>query len=242
MTDSRLAALGVQVLVERDAPSSRLAALGVQVLHTVPVPGIAVDLDLATETDAAQSLTGVRGLDVALASETSAALDLVHALSVGLTLAEETDEALDIRPTGVYPIDLAEEVDSAFDVAAGHSVSVDIAAEVDEAFRFLSTPAPVRLVNTSVGNFHDLPRPRRHREGTHWVGLWPRLVHPATQKGLLLWQDGTVKEVTDWPGQIGDAADDYIAGGTVWIGMDNSWQAEVLAAAGYTLVRLDEED
>lgn len=100
-------------------------------------------------------------------------------------------------------------------------------------------PMLVRLKNTDVGNFYDVPRPLPP-SGTRWVGLWPRLVLPATQKALLLWEDGRVEEVTSLQGDIYALADDVIAGGTIWEGLNTSWQAQALAAAGYTLVPVEE--
>ncbi|MGE0229319.1 MAG: hypothetical protein AB7U23_12530 [Dehalococcoidia bacterium] len=100
-------------------------------------------------------------------------------------------------------------------------------------------PILVRLKNTDVGNFIDVPRPLPP-SGSRWIGLWPRLVLPATQKALLLFEDGRVQEVTSLQGDIYDLADDVIAGGTVWEGLSTSWQAQALAAAGYTLVPVEE--
>lgn len=92
----------------------------------------------------------------------------------------------------------------------------------------------VRLVPTPPslpGSVKDVPRPRRHAPG--FLGLWPRLRWPQTERGICLWQDGAVMLVESW--EDAPEADDYIAGGHEWRGDDSSWQAQVLTAAGFTL-------
>ncbi|MGV0949363.1 MAG: hypothetical protein ACOYB3_01735 [Azonexus sp.] len=45
-----------------------------------------------------------------------------------------------------------------------------------------------------------------------------------------------MEAVTSWDDfDLYHDADDRIAGGYEWVGDDQSWQAQVLAAAGYTL-------
>lgn len=87
------------------------------------------------------------------------------------------------------------------------------------------------------GSFQGVPRaehPRRRRGP--WIGLWPRLRFPTTQRGLLVWQDGRVVQVEDW-GDLAtwEDADAHLLGGYRWEGEDTDWIAQVLVANGYTL-------
>lgn len=86
-------------------------------------------------------------------------------------------------------------------------------------------PSAVRLdLNLAVDD-HD----RSHDP------LWKHYAHPKTQIGLYLFRDGTVLQTTVWDAYQIRAADDWIAGGHVWYGGVDSWQAQVLRDAGYTL-------
>jgi hypothetical protein len=68
-----------------------------------------------------------------------------------------------------------------------------------------------------------------------WIGLWPRLYHPRTQRGLLVWQDGRVVPVEDW-GDLAtwEDADAHLLGGYQWEGEDTDWIVGVLTAAGFS--------
>jgi hypothetical protein len=69
--------------------------------------------------------------------------------------------------------------------------------------------------------------------------LWQHFAHPKTQIGLYLYRDGTVLQTTQWDAYQIQAADDWIAGGHVWYGGADSWQAQVLRDAGYTLIPVE---
>lgn len=72
-----------------------------------------------------------------------------------------------------------------------------------------------------------------HPRGKH--PLARRLLFPTTQIALLLYVDGTVIEtdqVLELPTPRPDAV---VGGGHEWVGEDDSWEATVLDAAGYTL-------
>jgi len=91
------------------------------------------------------------------------------------------------------------------------------------------------------GSFQGLPRPsHQFRRHGPWIGLWPRLRHPRTQRGLLVWRDGRVIPVEDWGDlETWQDADAHLLGGYRWSGEDTGWIAQVLTAAGYTLVPCD---
>lgn len=97
----------------------------------------------------------------------------------------------------------------------------------------------VRLVPSEdparPGSFQGVPRARhpRRRSGP-WIGLWPRLRFPTTQRGLLVWKDGTVIAVEDW-GDLPtwESVDLHILGGYQYVADDSHWSVPVLTAAGY---------
>lgn len=162
-----------------------------------------------------------------------------------LGVAVDVSTSITVRPGKRRSITFAEEFDEAQPFRSRITVALGTAEELDVALTVATPQYLVRLVNTSVGNFHDVARPPGHPSvaGGRWVGLWPRLVMPATQKALLLWEDGTVKEIAGWSSVAEmESADELIAGGTKWVGLNTSWQAAALAAAGYTLVRADESE
>ncbi len=66
--------------------------------------------------------------------------------------------------------------------------------------------------------------------------MWGSFHYPQTPAGLLLWKDGTVKLVDSLYEQGFLTCDDAILGGYIWYTPEDSWQAQVLAAAGYTLI------
>lgn len=69
--------------------------------------------------------------------------------------------------------------------------------------------------------------------------LWRKFAYPLTPAAVLLWQTGEVKAL----GAMTDewlTADDIIMGGHQWSTPRSSWQAQVLRAAGFTLIPLDE--
>lgn len=65
--------------------------------------------------------------------------------------------------------------------------------------------------------------------------LWRRFAYPLTPAAILLWQTGEVKAVEAMTDES-LTADDIIMGGHVWVAPRSSWQAQVLEAAGYTLI------
>lgn len=69
--------------------------------------------------------------------------------------------------------------------------------------------------------------------------LWRRVLYPVTPVGLLLYQDGTVKVTDTFETDEWLTADDRILGGHIWYASNDSWQAQVLEAAGYTLRRYE---
>lgn len=69
--------------------------------------------------------------------------------------------------------------------------------------------------------------------------LWRRVLYPVTPVGLLLYTDGTVKATTTFEIDEWLEADDRILGGHVWYARNDSWQAQVLEAAGYPLRRYE---
>ena len=66
--------------------------------------------------------------------------------------------------------------------------------------------------------------------------LWGYVKYPTTPAGMLLWEDGTVKVVDTFYDGGYLTCDDAILGGHLWYTRSDSWQAQVLAAAGYSLV------
>lgn len=91
----------------------------------------------------------------------------------------------------------------------------------------------VRLVTVDPGILFDLaPRPSH----PPYSPLWGRFQYPVTPAGLLLFRDGRVKVVDSFYDSEYIAADDRILGGYGWYTRDDSWQAQVLADAGYTLI------
>jgi hypothetical protein len=171
--------------------------------------------------------------------ESDEALPFGRTKRKALGVAVDVSTSITVRPGKRRSVTFAEEFDEAQPLRSRITVALGTVYEVDEARALVTPQYMVRLVGTSVGNFRDVPRPRPE-SGNHWTGLWPRLVFPATQKALLLFEDGTVQEVTTLSSQAVETADDVIAGGTVWEGLNTSWQAQALAAAGYELVRVEE--
>jgi len=91
----------------------------------------------------------------------------------------------------------------------------------------------IRYVTVDLNMYFDLaPRP------THppYSPLWERFQYPVTPAGLLLFTDGRVKIVDTFYDPDYLAADDRILGGHGWHTRDDSWQAQVLTDAGYTLI------
>lgn len=83
----------------------------------------------------------------------------------------------------------------------------------------------VRLV-LNLG-FEAYPRPNRR--------LWKRFHYPRTQVGLLLWRTGRVEVVTDFAIPDFLTADVAVPNAGGYVIPSDSWQAEVLRNAGYTL-------
>lgn len=65
--------------------------------------------------------------------------------------------------------------------------------------------------------------------------LWRRYMFPLTPAAVLLWQSGAVLVVDSYD-DSSLTADDIIYGGTQWFTPGDSWQAEVLEAAGFELI------
>ena len=68
------------------------------------------------------------------------------------------------------------------------------------------------------------------------MALWPFVMPPLSQVALWLWEDGTVLVKDRLPEEWDDQPDDVVGAGHDWQGDDASWQAQVLADAGYDLV------
>lgn len=87
-------------------------------------------------------------------------------------------------------------------------------------------------------NFADLPNVDQVQRPSHppYSPLWRQFRYPLSKIAVLLWKDGTVKQVDSLydPGFL--TCDDKILGGYDWSTPDDSWQAQVMADAGYTLV------
>ena len=76
-------------------------------------------------------------------------------------------------------------------------------------------------------NFRRVQRPN--------LPLWRKTAYPVAPAALLLWQDGTVKQVTTLTDPDILNCDDVVMGGTLFLRKADSWQAQVLEAAGYRL-------
>ena len=81
--------------------------------------------------------------------------------------------------------------------------------------------------------FVDARYGRRRRRDSRWIGVYGHMSPWRTEAGLLLWRDGRVQIVREWP--IESDADAMIGGGHEWQGAENSWEAQVLRDAGFTL-------
>lgn len=245
MTDARVATVGIQVLHANNSPDARVATVGIQVLHTIPTFDIEVALTPATETDTALPVARTRRYGLAPATTTDEALPVSHARRYTLSTVTETDMAPTIRPGRVYPITPATTTDEAFPFAISHSVRIQPALEEDVARPFLS-PQYLITVDLTLGSFIDprwsLPVPDGRAARRSYRSPLRRAL-PRTQKGLLIWRDGRVLEVTSWyPRGLYDDADDHIAGGAIWVAASTSWQANVLRDAGYTLVPVNPDE
>lgn len=69
--------------------------------------------------------------------------------------------------------------------------------------------------------------------------LWERYAYPLSPVGLLLWQTGEVKQVASFYDSDYLYCDDAILGGHKWAVRDDSWQAQVLQNAGFTLIECE---
>lgn len=65
--------------------------------------------------------------------------------------------------------------------------------------------------------------------------LWRKTAYPVAPAALLIWQDGTVKQVTTLTDPDILNCDDVVMGGTLFLARADSWQAQVLEAAGFRL-------
>jgi hypothetical protein len=206
--------------------------------------GITVSLATATETDTALDATVSHSVSLTTATETDSALEIVYDRRLILDTAIDTQEALEIGAGRGYVLAQAGDVSSTFALTAvAHAWPLETAVELDIAAEIPRFQFPVTIEDVSLGSFLD-PR---------WYGLerrpfvgqkrrHARYVLPRVQKGLILYRDGRVIQVRDWRGPNAYAdADDRIGGGTVWIAQNTSWQAQVLEAAGYTLVQVADD-
>lgn len=94
---------------------------------------------------------------------------------------------------------------------------------------FARPPASVTVDPGQFLDRADTPRP------PDFSPLWRKIQFPLTPVLLLLWQDGTVKVADSYTNDTLHA-DDVILGGHPWHTAPDSWQAQVLQAAGYTLI------
>lgn len=92
---------------------------------------------------------------------------------------------------------------------------------------------PTRYVTVDPGillDKADTPLPPKYSP------LWKHYAYPRTPIGLLLYKTGQVIQVASFGDTRILEADDAILGGYQWWTESDSWQAQVLAAAGYTLI------
>ena len=79
-------------------------------------------------------------------------------------------------------------------------------------------------------------RPERPR-----ARLWSRVAFPLIPMGLLLWQDGRTKLVASFSDPDVLSCDMAILGGNKFYAKSDSWQAQVMIAAGYPMVEIEGE-
>lgn len=71
--------------------------------------------------------------------------------------------------------------------------------------------------------------------------LWSRVAFPLIPMGLLLWQDGRTKLVASFSDPDVLSCDMAILGGNKFYAKSDSWQAQVMIAAGYPMVEIEGE-
>lgn len=81
----------------------------------------------------------------------------------------------------------------------------------------------------------DLPSMAFRRTQRPKKPLWRDTAYPVAPSALLLWQDGTVKQVTTLTDPDFLTCDDAVMGGTLFIRKADAWQVQVLEAAGYRM-------
>lgn len=79
-------------------------------------------------------------------------------------------------------------------------------------------------------------RPERPRSR-----LWSRVAFPLIPMGLLLWQDGRTKLISSFSDPDVLSCDMAILGGNKFYAKSDSWQAQVMIAAGYPMVEIEGE-
>lgn len=131
-------------------------------------------------------------------------------------------------------IDFAGRTDSIIiEIAGSTFVPITDTMTLTDSITISTESRLCRLVPSEDMLFVDARYERRRRRGSRWIGVYGFVQPIRTEAGLLLWKDGRVAIVRQWPDYTD--ADDQIAGGHEWRGMENSWQAQVLRDNGFTL-------
>ncbi len=117
------------------SPNAGCYWVDVVVTDTDPGGGaeVRVVLDLAAETDTAQTLTSARVVALGLVSEVDTAYTPAPVRFVPLALASEAGTAQTLTPAHVTPVALASETGTAHPLAAMHAVPLALASEEDTA-------------------------------------------------------------------------------------------------------------
>ena len=90
-----------------------------------------------------------------------------------------------------------------------------------------------RYVTVQPGRYEDQTKRPQHPP---YSRLWSYYRYPETPVALMLWKSGKVKETfTLYDSDYLDC-DQVILGGYTFYTTEDSWQAQVLTAAGYDLV------
>lgn len=179
-------------------------------------------------------------------SETISLSDLVtveHGIGVGFNLSTEFIDNLSLSDVALLEQTTADDFVSTFldRSLSGDSVLLVVTTPDSTA---LTVEGLVSLTDT-VGLYLSPPLARPLRLILNRAILGPRLqdwfwrhdvfLPQPTQIALLLWRDGTVLETDDLGSPQAIAADFVAGGGHETILEPDSWQAQVLAGAGYVL-------
>jgi hypothetical protein len=186
-----------------------------------------VETDLAQVVDPGITIRRVTETDTALAITPIHTKLVVIGQPFEMSQAQQVTIAKNVLPGMTTETELAQPV-VALTIGTTTVMTVAQATETDTAIAVAPALNPlignVRLVRTE--GIDDHPRPR--------TGLWRRVAFPRTLPMLLLYRDGTVRELTSEGTQYDLVGVDYVIQGA-WHGTMDDWQAGVLIGAGYTL-------